>query len=692
MRWVDVALRRDVAGARNGLRRDSVGEAFAYSDPYAIWAELSEFRSFTNNRFFRRQPQAQTGVGADDWVSFIAMAKKPEDVDKVDLIAFVPSVYRRTVPGCTGRSLCFTGRIPRSRLHLLDQHPGIVRWELGLAMAVPDALHGADGFETHWNEALGTGGRPGPKEVIAVIDYGCAILNRCFRDRSGLRTRIHHYWDQGVMRSGSWRKATGFGYGRVLTNIEIDAILAQRREMAARGQGSDESDEYRRLGLLHFRADSRRHVRSTAHGTHVLDVAGGRLDPWTRVEDRASGAGLVFIELPFRTAADGSGGSISVHLLDGLREVLRVGDPEARIMVSLSQGTHAGPHDGSSLIEIAMDELLTMRTRNFCIVIGAGNARQSQAHVRTELAPGQKSELHLHLPECDRTDSFVEVWYPRVVNGEGTEVVVSAAQPGGGEVHARSGEVKALAADDSSTPSAPAGSAESVRKRVAALIHRSSSATGGDALALLALGPADQVSRAAGVGVPPGVWRLCLHNTGKHPLLLDCYVERDEPVRLPSFAYPKFLPRGGTTGPTETGTLNTLATGRHTISAGASLANTGAPSPYSSLGPVRGGPRTGLPMPQVYAAADESTQLPGLRASGVRSGSTFRMNGTSVAAPTLARLLFLRMADHDVERGDWADEVAELALTCNRVVTPCRSSGRRPVTKGGDVRCPLPIA
>lgn len=659
MKWVELGLRKSAAVSRGTRGASSASDVPEHKDPYAIWAQASEFRGFSNSRFFRQQPRDESGIGRHDYVSFIAQAESPDAIDRFDKIAFIPSVYLRNVPGCRFRSLCFTGRIGRSDLWRLDHFQGIRRWEIGLPMAVPDAKGGNDGQDTVQNPARGTESVQGPKEVIAVIDYGCAILNRSFRDRSGRYTRIHHYWDQGVLRSEPWRAATGFGYGRVLTRTEIDEILAERRTAAASGLGVDESEEYRRLGLLHFRADRRRHIRSTAHGTHVLDVAGGRLDPWTGREDRASLASLVFIELPFRTAADGSGGSISVHLLDGLREVLRVSDPEAKIMVSLSQGTHAGPHDGSSLIEVAMDELLSLRTKNFCIAIGAGNARHSEGHVRTELAPGQSVSLHLQLPERDRTDSFVEVWYPRVVEGEVTELEVAISSPGGKqETHARSGQIKALVADG------PLG-----RKCVGALIHRSASSTGQDALALLALGPADPDSRERGVGVPPGVWRLCMRNNGKHPVPVDAFVERDEPVRPPSSAFPKFLARPGSPGPSETGTLNTIATGRHTICVGACLASTRAPSTYSSLGPVRGGPKADVPMPQIYAPADESSQLAGLRASGVRSGSTFRMDGTSVATPTLARQLFLRMADHDIERSQWAAELLQLTTNDTRFTT-----------------------
>ena len=48
------------------------------------------------------------------------------------------------------------------------------------------------------------------------------------------------------------------------------------------------------------------------------------------------------------------------------------------LAVNISYGTFAGPHDGSSLLESALDELLAMGRKNFAIVLAAGNARRER--------------------------------------------------------------------------------------------------------------------------------------------------------------------------------------------------------------------------------------------------------------------------------------------------------------------------
>jgi len=84
------------------------------------------------------------------------------------------------------------------------------------------------------------------------------------------------------------------------------------------------------------------------------------------------------VQLPSLTGADSAGGSLSAQVLDGVRYGLDVCTGDARIVINLSCGSFASPHDGSSLIEQAPDEL-----------------------------------LRLVVPPGDFTDTFVEVWFDK---------------------------------------------------------------------------------------------------------------------------------------------------------------------------------------------------------------------------------------------------------------------------------------
>jgi len=84
------------------------------------------------------------------------------------------------------------------------------------------------------------------------------------------------------------------------------------------------------------------------------------------------------------------------------------------------------------------------------------------------------------------------------------------------------------------------------------------------------------------------------------------------------------------------GTLNGIATAKkHRVHvAGGYVLADGRKSPYSSAGPPRHGHRVG---PDYALPCDESHALQGIRAGGTRSGTVFRLVGTSAAAPQLAR-------------------------------------------------------
>jgi hypothetical protein len=63
----------------------------------------------------------------------------------------------------------------------------------------------------------------------------------------------------------------------------------------------------------------------------------------------------------------------------------------------------------------------------------------------------------------------------------------------------------------------------------------------------------------------------------------------------------------------------------------------GRKAPYASAGPARRYPHAHRIGPDYAMFCDESPALEGVRAGGNRSGTTFRLIGTSAAAPQLAR-------------------------------------------------------
>lgn len=646
-------------------------------DPYAVWASTTGFRGFSANRQFRRPP-------GDTWVSFIAELTSIEAMDQLlaimfkpgastDAWLFIPEAYRnpeRRRQAGLEHARFITGRISVRNLWRLATADCIARWELGLpalsqredgevqfgltarglqeesrddplAAAPIERVKGNDGSPSHADLAA--------RGVISVIDFGGALFNQAFVDNQ-LESRIAFLWDQHQRADPEdvWTNSYGFGYGRVLTYGHIEKVRGAP-------PNPDEEMLYRRVRYLQERAQPDHPLKRAVHGTHVLDVAGGRHNPWHRVDNRvprqdlASDAWLHFVHLPIETAVDSSGGSLAVHVLDGLRDVLLRCPPTTPLVVVLSQGTHAGPHDGSSILECAFDELLALRSDNFTIVIGAGNGRIAHddepvgCHASATITKSGISRFRIHVPEGDTTETFIEFWCHEP-NAAGTlqfRVVPPSPLP-----------PSPWARPNGCVSGVDAGNV------CCSLIHGEKTPGGRGGMVLLALSP----TLADGAGqVPAGEWTVEVCTDSAHPVAVQAWVERDEPLRNATFDWPRFVGEGVT----NEGTVNTVATGQLPIIAGAMRFNSGLESPYSAHGPLYGD-RSGAKVPAVLVASDESAARPGLRAAAVRSRDTHRMGGTSVSAPTLARLLFnemmaCRKKGESVDRARWTDLIEALA-------------------------------
>ena len=636
----------------NPLQRDTPGASAELLDPYVRWAERTEWRGV------RRLMGAALGTGGEPVPRLRVLVQAPAMSQAEFLVVLndarwtVANVYKHWIPGAQALARHFTAEIDTEQLPWLKTNPFAIRWELALpfrdaetaARAVQVGGTGptraADSFRLADIEGFAVPSAPvaqaGIKSAIAVIDFGCPFLNTAFAGGTTNTTRVAALWDQGsgVPADGTatpWHDATWrMGYGRELSNDTMNALLRNLR--AGMPVVMDEAEVYRRVDYLIDYDDERRRIWGATHGSHVLDVAGGGVDPLTDKADAyASVADLIFVQLPSLTGADSAGGSLSAQVLDGVRYVLDVCEGDARIVINLSYGSFAGPHDGTSLIEQALDELLAARKQNVALVLGAGNARQADCHQRRSVRKNRSALLRLDLPPGDFTDTFVEVWFDNApaLNLQKYIHLLRA--------RVRSGE------GDWSPPVALGGQVELLEvgdNRPAGLLRFDNTVpNGGKPLLLLALAPTARPADDDGPLACTGPWEieLFLQPDSKQPAALDgvelhfdAWVERDDPGWLGVGVQPRFTdPHFGDADET----LSSLATGRHTIAVGGFRRDDGMSAAYSSTG-TRMGP------PLVYAACEDNAQQPNVRAAGVRSTDSLRMNGTSVAAPVFARRLY----------------------------------------------------
>ncbi len=170
----------------------------------------------------------------------------------------------------------------------------------------------------------------------------------------------------------------------------------------------------------------------------------------------------IFVQLPTRTVLDTSGGSLGVHLLDAVRYILRrasiiafedprttkegivtppqdwtVTDPhpptdasdgnpakpgtpiypDNNVIINVSYGSIAGPHDGTSIIEDALQDIITDKdgpTKTW-IVVSAGNSHRAGTHARLQIeADGSDHLLTWRIGPDNPQETFLEVWLPGI--------------------------------------------------------------------------------------------------------------------------------------------------------------------------------------------------------------------------------------------------------------------------------------
>jgi hypothetical protein len=407
------------------------------------------------------------------------------------------------------------------------------------------------------------------------------------------------------------------------------------------------------------------------HGTHVMSQACGplrwvdtiaseeRMPNFVPHQDEASTCDLIAVQLDWSNVLDTSGGAMNVSILDGLLYILSRCADDARVVVNISWGTLAGPHDGTSILEAAMDQLIDLHGGRLDIVVPAGNGYQSQTHANTVLGnigstdPSDSVTLNWRVQPDDRTQSFLELWMcdPALPDEAIRDLCITVRPPG----HAQS--LPAIGVGQSGVwPSAQAPQCCLVFPQRSALGRQGT-------CALLALAPTFS-HQADTTTAPFGVWQVTIKNHGLNPVVLDAYIERDDVAMgthtgarqsyFEDAAYDtsgdleSFIDDPDSPTPIRrSGSFNSLSTGRRTVSVGGVRHALSAFDPFARYSPRMPDPDGTRPQrpgvkkePDRLAVTDDNAALWGTRGSGSRSGNaTVRLAGTSSASPQRARTL-----------------------------------------------------
>ena len=630
--------------------------------PYLEWAVATEFAYLPGKRF-RVLLEVETSVRF-----FIAEIKRLE----AENFIVIPSVYETPPSDLTTEITFCMGIMSREALEALviEKEPGAARAklestavaklvvlakliktiELGTSINMPVAgksppkkLRTAPTNQPQKAIAMGTP----QKVIVGVIDDGLAFAHERFRFSNG-DTRFKFFFNQDDGTSSAP------GPGRELTDGDINPWLAQYKYANI----VDEDQLYQLAG-------QNLAARRAKHGTHVMDIACG-LDPQQAGVDSPY---LIGVQLPKWVTEETNGALLTPAVNYAITYILNCADQIALnegtaplpVVINLSYGTIAGPHDGTAPLERAIDQWIAARPTPLRVVLPAGNHYLARCHSSFGLAAatspsGTTEKLYWRVQPDDKANSFMEIWLPELAaDGTRPRIAVRITTPTG----------------DTSpwiTPATPANSNWSWPSS-GNLLFRAIyyDIVGRRPMIFLSMAPTAGMT-ASPRTAPSGTWLVEIENQGS-AVVVDAWVQRgDTPFGYPLWGrqsrfddsrYQRFdvagRPQEEDTGPDPNivpssiqrrGTINALSTGQRAIVIGGFRRSDCHPSSYSGAGPVATPPTVPPPRygPDAAAVADDSVALHGVLAAGTRTGSVVAMAGTSVAAPQITRLISELMA------------------------------------------------
>ncbi len=696
---VNLAAWGRAAGANSRVRQAELSAQPAiHVDPYTLWGLYSNFRAF-GRQTLPELDFAVELVGAWDRDAFVAGL--PPGVAPNNLV--VPAMYNEPLVGGKTRSKFVTVgiRVPNPKLESDDDwkkldelvlalfsHPLVKRAQVGFPVT-SEVIEDAALSSPVGAPAASSAGAD-DQILLAVADDFIPFAHRALRDEVG-NTRVRALWDQSdhlrsrvseaPLKDQPWGPTPGFGNGAQASQADLNKVIAKHTQA---GSTCDEAALYQDTRALPDHPPPKRQGHGAAVAGLLAGNAGHMPKPWGTPDVGAgalintpqlASAPIVVVQWPFEQSSVANGRWLAVHVMDALRYMVhqshRDGAAPVPMVMNISYGGLVGPHDGSSILERAMDEVIAAHP-NLQVVLASGNfrgtGRNSHSadplqhvpvgiHGEWLLYPNQSEQLHLLVPPGKDAETFLELWFSERGNGGATtaavldpdELSLTLGAPGGQgpNGYAPPPEQPLLGAQATEDVAQLAAPLQNATHGLFVVARASQSENRSMGLLVVApTAPSDGL-----VAAPAGVWTLTVKNKGPRTLVLNARVERDvlssrpssrvqqarliadrlafqaaarQPTRRPTV-------RGSKGGVTDDQVMSGMANGVGALAAGALVANPHRVSAYSSSRNADGG---GL---LAYAVADASLTLPGIRVCGNYSGTVVRLNGTSIAAPQVAR-------------------------------------------------------
>jgi subtilisin family serine protease len=253
--------------------------------------------------------------------------------------------------------------------------------------------------EIHANAVhTGTPSRKGDGVVIGIIDSGIDWRHGSFVKEDGT-SRILAIWDQMLpFQAGDTRGPNNVG------------VVYVRDQITQALQGN---------GTVRTRDVNARN-ETNGHGTHVAGIAAGSGRPPTCCHVTQTYVGVApnaeLIVVRYDHSHSDEIGE-NQRLLQALEYIFGFLDSiDKPKVINISQGDNLGPHDGTSLVERAIDadvELGDFLGPRRIVVKSAGNEGVALRHVQGSVPGLDNIDIEFKVPEGLESEAVLDLWYER---------------------------------------------------------------------------------------------------------------------------------------------------------------------------------------------------------------------------------------------------------------------------------------
>ncbi|MCK8480976.1 S8 family serine peptidase [Psychroserpens algicola] len=225
-----------------------------------------------------------------------------------------------------------------------------------------DLVHSGSGLDSSYD---------GSGVVVGVIDEGFDFTHPTFRDTNG-DSRISRVWIQG---DNSGVNPNGYNYGSEY--VGGAQILAKQSDM------NDKS-----------------------HGTHVAGIAAGSGIDGGNDSFQGMAYNSEIVLVSYNLPVNQTGPNTNTNVIDALNYLVNYANSVNKpLVINMSFGTHFGPHDGSSILDQEIDNLVD---EGIIIVGAAGNEGARKIHVSSDF---NLNESKFYFVENNESQMpFIDIW------------------------------------------------------------------------------------------------------------------------------------------------------------------------------------------------------------------------------------------------------------------------------------------